>query len=255
MSKIKDDLKNGKSLVGTMICLFDKPDIIQILQVSGFDFVIIDCEHGGMDYSAISGMLGMGKAIGFPVLVRIPGPNREAILRYMEMGAAGFLLPNCHTADIARELVEHALYAPAGNRGVSMLRAHAGFKKPASVTEYMKQANEDTLLICQIESREAVANLDAILDVPGVDAVFVGPNDLSQSYDLMGQFDHPTVVEAIDKVAAAGKRHGKYSGIHIVGSTDGLKKWMDKGMTLNLWSNELTMIMNNATQGLSQLKA
>ncbi len=254
MSKIKDDLKSGKSIIGTMIVMVDNPDIIKVCQVVGFDLVIIDCEHGGIDYGPISRMLGMGKVIGLPTLVRIPEARREVILKYMEMGAAGFLLPNCESAEEAKALCDHALYYPDGNRGVSMLRAHTGFTKPASATEYMKQANADTLLICQIESPTGVDNIDSILDVPGVDAAFIGPNDLSQSYGLMGQFDHPTVVGAIDKVIASAKKHNKYSGIHIVGPTANLKKWMDKGMTLNLWSNELTMMMNNAQQGLKELR-
>ncbi len=254
MSKIKDDLKSGKSIVGTMVCMVENPDILQILKVCGFDLVIIDCEHGGIDYAPVGRMLNMGRVIGLPTLVRIPEARREMILKYMEMGAAGFLLPNCDTPEQAKELVNHALYYPDGNRGVSMLRAHCGYNKPANTVEYMKQANADALLICQVESPTSVANIDAILSVPGVDAAFIGPNDLSQSLGLMGQFDHPTVVEAIDKVIAAAKRHNKWSGIHIVGATASLKKWMAKGMTLNLWSNEVTMIMNNAQQGLKELR-
>ena len=254
MSAIKDDLKSGKNVIGTMICMVENPDIIKIMQVCGFDLVIIDCEHGGIDYGPVGRLLGMGKAIGMPTLVRIPEARREVVLKYMEMGAAGFLLPNCDTPEQARALVNHALYYPEGNRGVSMLRAHTGYDKPASTTDYMRQANADALLICQIESPAGVDNIDGILGVDGVDAAFIGPNDLSQSYGLMGQFDHPTVVGAIDKVIAAAKKHGKYSGIHIVGPTADLRKWFAKGMTLNLWSNELTMMMTNAMQGLKELR-
>ena len=254
MSKIKDDLKSGKSIIGTMVTMVESPDILKILQVCGFDLVIIDCEHGGIDYGPVAGMLNMGRVIGMPTLVRIPEARREVILKYMEMGAAGFLLPNCDTASQAKALVDHALYAPAGNRGVSLLRAHCGYDKPSNATEYMKKANADTLLICQIESPAAVGNIDAILDVPGVDAAFIGPNDLSQGYGVMGQFEHPTVVAAVEKVVASAKAHGKASGIHIVGPTEDLKKWMARGLTLNLWSNELTMLMTNAKQGLKELR-
>jgi 2-dehydro-3-deoxyglucarate aldolase/4-hydroxy-2-oxoheptanedioate aldolase len=118
----------------------------------------------------------------------------------------------------------------------------------------MKKANDETIIMCQIESPVGVENVGAILDVDGVDAAFIGPNDLSQSYGLMGQFTHPTIVAAIEKVAEAARARGKYSGIHFTGSPDMLKPWMEKGMTFNLWSNDVTMMMNNAREGLSSLK-
>jgi 2-dehydro-3-deoxyglucarate aldolase/4-hydroxy-2-oxoheptanedioate aldolase len=108
--------------------------------------------------------------------------------------------------------------------------------------------------MCQIESPTAVKNVGAMLDLEGIDAAFVGPNDLSQSYGLMGQFDHPTVVGAIESVVEAAKARGKFSGIHMTGVTSAIKKWMENGMTLNLWSNDVTMMMTNARQGLSELR-
>ena len=254
MNKAKELLKSGKGVIGTMVVLVENPDIIRIMQVLGFDLVIIDCEHGYMDYSTVARMAGIGKAIGMPTLVRIPEPRREVVLKYMEMGVSGFLMPNCESVAQAKTLVEHAMYAPLGNRGVALGRANSSYVKPASAVDYMKQANDDALLICQIESPAGVDNIDGILGVDGIDAAFIGPNDLSQSYGLMGQFDHPTVVGAIDKVIAAGKKAKKHSGIHIVGPTANLKKWMDKGMTLNLWSNDLTMLMNSGAEGVKQLR-
>lgn len=254
MSGVKDDLKNGKSVIGTMVTMVDNPDIVKIMKVCGFDLVVIDNEHGYMDYSITAKLLGMARALNYPVLVRVPESRREIILKYMDMGAYGFLLPNCETAEAARSLVEYSMYAPLGNRGVSLMRAHADYVRPASAVEYMKRANGQALLMCQIESPTGVENIDAILDVEGIDAAFIGPNDLSHSYGLMGQFDHPTVVGAIDRVAAAAKKRGKYSGIHLTGATEALRKWMAKGMTLNLWSNDLNLMMSKASEGLKELR-
>ena len=170
------------------------------------------------------------------------------------MGADGVMLPNCENAEMAKQLVEFAKYAPVGNRGISLLRGHSNYVPQASATEYMKKANDETIIMCQIESPVGVENAGAILDVDGVDACFIGPNDLSQSYGLMGQFTHPTIVEAIEKVAAAARERGKFSGIHFIGSPDMLKPWIEKGMTLNLWSNEVLMMMNSAREGLKTLK-
>ena len=254
MSNLKARLKNGEFITGTMISVVDHPDIAKIIKVCGFDLMIIDNEHGTFDYGAAARICSVSKAIDLPTIVRIPEPRREIVLKYMEMGADGVLLPNCESVEAAKLLVEYSKYAPMGNRGVSLLRGHTGYVTPASATEYMQKANDETIIMCQIESPIGVDNVGAILDVDGVDACFIGPNDLSQSYGLMGQFTHPTVVGAIEKVAEAAKARGKFSGIHFTGSPDLLKPWMAKGMTLNLWSNDITMMMNSAREGLAKLR-
>ena len=254
MSNLKARLKNGEQIYGTMITVFDNPDIVKMLKVCGFDLFIVDCEHGCFDYSKVAGLLGMARAVGIDGFVRIPEAKREVVLKYMEMGADGLLLPNCDTVEQARALVEYSKYYPMGNRGVSLLRGHSGYDKVPVATDYMEKANSETILMCQIESPTAVKNVGAMLDIDGIDAAFVGPNDLSQSYGLMGQFDHPTVVGAIDKVVEEAKQRNKFSGIHMTGSTAAIKEWVEKGMTLNLWSNDITMMMTNARQGLAELR-
>ena len=254
MGNLKARLKKGESIIGTMISLVENPDIAKIIKLCGFDYMIIDNEHGCYDYSTIARICSVSKAIDFSTLVRIPEPRREIVLKYMDMGADGLLLPNCEDADSARLLVEYSKYAPMGNRGVALRRGHTGFDTPASPEEYMNKANDETILMCQIESPKGVDIIEAILDINGIDAAFVGPNDLSHSYGLMGQFDHPVIVGAMEKVLAAAKSRGKFSGVHFSGSPGMLKPWMEKGMTLNLWSNEIAMIMSNAREGLTELK-
>jgi len=254
MSNLKQRLKNNESIVGTMITVFDNPDIVKILKVCGFDLFMIDCEHSSYDDSATAALLGMGRAVGLPGFVRIPEARREVILKFMDAGAIGLMLPNCDTVEQAKALVEHSKYAPLGNRGVSLMRGHSGFAPGPSPTEYMQKANDETIIMCQIESPTGVKNAGDMLDVEGVDAVFIGPNDLSQSYGLMGQFTHPTVVGAIESVIAAAKARGKFSGIHVTSPPKNLQAWIDKGMSLNLWSNDVTMIMNSAREGLAELK-
>ena len=255
MSNLKARLKSGEFITGTMITLVENPDIIKILKIAGFDFVIIDNEHGSFDYGVVARMCSVAKAIDFPAIIRIPEPRREIVLKYMEMGADGILLPNCENAETAKMLVEFSKYAPMGNRGVSLLRGHNSYLAPASATEYMRKANEETIIMCQIESPVGVENAASMLDVDGVDACFIGPNDLSQSFGLMGQFSHPAVTGAMDKVVAAAKAKGKFSGVHFSGSPDMLKPWMEKGMTLNLWANDIIMMMNNAREGLGKIRA
>lgn len=253
MNSLKNTLQQGKPITGTMITLFDNPDLIRILKECGFDFFILDCEHGYFDYGKAAGLFAMAREAGLPGLVRIPEVRREHVLKYMEMGSKGFLLPGSETVEQAKALVEYAKYYPLGSRGVSLLRAHTGYAQPSSAKEYMEKANAECLLILQIESVKGVENIDSLLDIEGVDAAFIGPNDLTQSMGIMGQTDHPLYMDAVHKVIAAAKARGKYSGIHLM-SAEALKPWLEKGMTLNLWANDVVMLMNAAREGLKKVK-
>jgi len=186
-------------------------------------------------------------------MIRIPEARREVILKSMEMGAMGILLPQSETVEQVRTLVECSKYAPLGSRGVSLLRSHTRFEKIANAREYMDNANDQTLLLAQIESQKGVDNLEAILDVEGIDAAFVGPNDLTQSLGIMGQTDHPKYLEAIDKIITTAKQKNKFSGIHLMSVAE-LQPLIEKGMTCNLWSNDVSMLMASAREGVGQLK-
>jgi 2-dehydro-3-deoxyglucarate aldolase/4-hydroxy-2-oxoheptanedioate aldolase len=252
-SNVKTRLKNGEKIIGTMITAFSNPEIVKMLKVVGFDLFIVDCEHGPFDFSEIAGLFAMGRECGIAPMIRIPEVRREIVLKAMEMGAAGILVPSVESVQTAKDLITYSKYAPMGNRGVSLLRGHTGWEKTPPAPEYMKQQNEDSLLMTQIESPAGVAIVDELMALDGIDALFVGPNDLSQSLGIMGQMDHPKFHEAMEKIIAAAKKAGKYSGIHMM-ATDALAPWIAKGMTLNLWSNEVMMMMTAAREGLAKLK-
>lgn len=255
MNNLKARLRNGESLIGTMITIFDNPDIVKMLKIAGFDYFIVDCEHGSFDYSKVAALFGMAKAIDIPAIVRIPEAKREVILKYMEAGAAGLLLPDTDTVEDAKALVEYSKYAPMGDRGVSLLRPHTGYEKISNSVEYMKKSNEETVLMAQIESARGVENINEILDVEGIDAAFIGPNDLSQSMGIMGQTDNPKFIEAVEKVIKSAKERHKFSGIHLMyPKKELLPQWINKGMTLNLWSNDVEFIMNAGREGLEKIK-
>lgn len=249
---LKERLKRGESLLGTMVIVFDNPEMAKILKVCGFDFFIVDGEHGSFDNGAVANLFAVAREAGIPPMVRIPEVRREVVLKYMEMGARGILLPNAETEEQAKALVEYSKYYPLGNRGVSLFRPHTGFDKIDNAVEYMNRVNEENILMVQIESPKAVENVEQLLDVEGIDAAFVGPNDLSQSMGIMGQTSHPDFIAALDRVIAAAKQRKKFSGIHMM-ATDALLPWMEKGMTLNLWSNDVLLMMNAAKDGLKKL--
>jgi 2-keto-3-deoxy-L-rhamnonate aldolase RhmA len=251
---LKARLKSGERVLGTMVTVFESPEIAKMLKVCGLDFFIVDCEHGPFNFGSVANILAMARECGITAMVRVPEPRREAILKFMEMGAAGLLLPNTDTPEQAQTLVECAKYRPLGRRGVSLLRAHAGFEKVESPTQYMQDINADTLLMAQIESPLAVQNVEAILAVEGIDAAFMGPNDLTQNMGIYAQFNHPDYLAAVDRVIAAAKKAGKFSGTHLV-TPAALKPWIDKGMTINLCGTDADYLMKMARQVVAEVNA
>ena len=251
MTNLKQRLAQGQQVMGTMVTTFASPDLPKILKNCGFDYMFVDCEHGSFTTREVANMIAVARAMDFPAVVRIPGPGRELVLKFMEMGASGLLLPNTETAEQARQMVDYAKYAPMGHRGVSLSRPHTDFAK-VDGSAYMKQANEHTILMCQIESRKGVENIEQIMAVEGIDVGFIGPNDMTQDYGILGQFEHPDIVAAFEKVIAAAKANGKWSGVHF-GSAAPLKPWLSRGMQMNLWNSDNGLLALGA-QNLSQLR-
>lgn len=249
---LKEKLRKGENVLGTMITVFDHVDMLRIFQNSGFDFVIIDNELGYFDYKELSALLNTGKLLDFPVLVRIAEPRREIVTKCMEMGAAGLLIPNCDGPKTAQQVISYAKYAPMGNRGVSLGRANTNYQK-VDALEYMKKVNEETIIMCQIESPEGVENVEKTAAVAGVDCLFIGPNDLTQSYGIMGQTQNPVFVDAVKRVIAAAKAENKACGIHLQ-NTDGVKKWMAEGMNMNLYGNDASLLRNACVAGVEAIR-
>ena len=247
----KTRIQSGEQLLGTMVTTFASADLPKILKACGVDFFIIDCEHGSFTTREVADMICVARAIELPGMVRIPELRREHVLHCMELGAAGLLLPNTETAEQARQLVDFAKYAPMGHRGVSLSRPHTDFLKQDSAA-YMHSANQDTVLLCQIESQLGVSNIDAIMAVDGIDGAMIGPNDMSQDFGILGQYAHPTMQAAFRQVIDAAARHGKVSGAHF-GAAAPLQPWLSQGMTLNMCSSDLGLLMSG-TKELSCLR-
>lgn len=252
MSNLKEKLSKGEKILGTMVTTFSNVDISKILKSCGFDFFIVDCEHGSFTTREVANIIAVARGIDMPALVRIPEMKREPALKFIEMGASGLLLPNVETKEQAEMLVDCTKYAPMGHRGVSLSRPHTDFEKVANGVEYMKKANEETILMCQIESRKGVSNIDEIMAVEGVDVALIGPNDMTQDYGILNQFDNPEIVSAFEKVVATAQKHGKYSGAHFASSVP-LKPWIEKGMQMNMWSSDNGLISLGAV-GMSELR-
>ncbi len=246
---LKERVEKNEILLGTMISELGCPNLIRMMQTGGFQFVIIDGEHGPFDLTQMAGMVAVGNGIGMPVIIRIPEIDRGFMTKALDMGADGFLIPMVNTADDARQLVEYAKYAPEGKRGISTTRAHTNYN-PCGLREYMKSANRRILLMAQIETKEAVKNVEEIAAVSGIDVLIVGPSDLSSDLGVPGQLDAPVLLECAKKITDVALKNGKKCGT-VSSNVKYLHACEDMGMSIFSMGSELGMILNGARENIT----
>ncbi|HSC15016.1 MAG TPA: aldolase/citrate lyase family protein, partial [Gammaproteobacteria bacterium] len=201
-------MKRREKLLGTMVTLASAASA-EVLAALGFDWLFIDGEHGPLETRELLEIL---QAVGDKTacIVRVPQAAEVPIKKALDLGAHGIIVPQVNTAEQAADVVRWSRYAPEGERGVGLARAH-GYGQ--NFREYLSAANREIAVIVQAEHARAVENIDAIARVPGVDAVLVGPYDLSASLGKMGQIDDPAVAAAIDRVTTACRGAGMPLGI------------------------------------------
>lgn len=225
MTDFRARLLRGDTLYGTLLAL-PSPDVAEVVAGAGFDWLFVDGEHGAFDAASLVAVLRA--AAGTPCLVRVPPGDEPAVARALDAGAAGVIAPQVHTAAAAARLAALAHFPPAGVRGVGVTRA-SGYG--GRLGEYLAGAGEGTTVVVQAESAEAVENIEGIARVPGVDAVFVGPNDLAASLGHAGQLDHPAVTAAIGRVLDACRDAGRRTGIFGM-TAAAVRPWVTRGATL-----------------------
>jgi 2-keto-3-deoxy-L-rhamnonate aldolase RhmA len=253
-SNLRQRLKNGETVIGTMVQEVRTPAIAQILKQVGFDFLMLDMEHGAFNLETAAEIIRVARLAEIPPLVRVAGPQYELIGRILDQGAVGVMLPRVERRVEVELLVQSTKYPPLGKRGMSSDAPHSGYDfKP--LAEFVDLNNEDTIAIAQIERKAAIENIDDILAVPGVDVALVGPDDLSVSLGLAGDDVQARVTQAIETMMAAARRHGVVSAIHM-GSVERLREWLHKGMGMAMYSSDLGFLMGDPSKGgLERLRA
>lgn len=196
------------------------PSIAEILSMAGYDWVVVETEHTAIDVSEVLRLIIAIEQRGSIPLVRLAWNDPIQAKAVLDSGAAGVLVPMVNTRADAELAVGMTKYPPLGFRGVGLARAQ-GYGE--SFDEYVKNANADSLLIVQIEHKDAVKNIEEILSVPGIDGTFIGPYDLSLSLGIPGQLNHPDIIAAKRKVLEATLARGLTAGIHLVQPRSALK--------------------------------
>lgn len=197
-NRLKQRLASGEASYG-LLCSLPLPLMVEMIGYAGYDFVILDQEHVGVNPETLENMIRAAECAGITPLVRVPGCQPDAILRALDAGAQGVVVPHVRNRAEAEQIVAASRYYPLGSRGISGGRT-TGFGRLA-LPEYFERANREILVVAMIEDREGVEQLESILSVPGIDLVLEGAVDLSQSFGLPGQMQHPEVCEAVQQIA------------------------------------------------------
>lgn len=245
--QLRQRLLSAETLIGTIVT-FSAPEVAEVLVNAGFDWLFIDTEHAPFDAQAAQGLLQAAGAC--PGLVRVSCLDETRIKKMLDIGAAGIIVPQVSSAADAELAVRFSKYPPAGTRGVGVARAQA---YGLDLADYVRNANDELAVVIQAEHIDAVENIDAIVKVPGIDAVFIGPYDLSASMGKTGKLDDPEVVNAITRVRESCLAAGMRLGIFGVDSA-ALAPYIAQGYSLIAVGIDSLMLGTTAKALISELR-
>lgn len=248
VGRFKEALASEQGALGPFMITSD-PAYVEAAGYAGYDFVLLDMEHGPGTFENLQNLIRAANVAGVCPVVRVPRGTDIWIDRALDVGAGAVLVPQVDTAEQAREIVAAAKFSPVGMRGTCRFVRSAGYGAIPGST-YFSQA-QDTAVIIQAEGKKAVENLDEILDVPGIDVIFVGPYDLSSSLGHVGEIDHPDVThcikEIIEKASAKGVKVGCFAD-----TVEGGKKWRDLGVKFIGYSCDTYLFYQKAKEDVEQ---
>ncbi len=240
-NRLKKLLDEGKYAVGSWVSLCS-PLAAEIMGMAGFDWLLIDMEHGAGDYQTLLGQLqAIGCAGETTPIVRVQWNDHVAVKRVLDLGAQGVMVPGIKTAEDARRAVASIKYPPEGIRGIAGVRASRFGQDPT----YLGEANGNVMMFLQIEMADAVKNAEQILSVPGIDVCFIGPNDLAADLGHTGDMPHAEVQEAIGKVEAIANAKGIPLGT-VSRSWDQARPLVDRGYRAMSVMGDFPLLMGNA---------
>jgi 2-keto-3-deoxy-L-rhamnonate aldolase RhmA len=241
------DLKE-RACFGTFLKL-PRPEVVDLLALAGFDFVICDMEHAQVTEMEARTVIKACAAAGLPVTVRLPEPTQGVVNRLLEAGAVGIQMPRLRNRNDTNSLNKMMHFPPEGTRSVGVAHAWAGYGT-VPVTKYLEESNKRALVIGQTETREIDESIDKMME--NLDVAFIGPMDLSVDFGYPGQFDHPEVAARIREIEEAAARTGTYMGA-FVGTVEQTAKLVAKGYRYLAVSGDVTILGNGAKNLVTSL--
>ena len=251
---VKEKLRRGETALGTMVFEFRTPGTARIAAAAGAEFVIFDTEHTGWTAETTAALIASARGTDAVPLVRVPAARSWFIAQALDAGAMGVMVPMVETAGQARAVVDAVKYPPAGRRGAAFGIAHDDYLAGADTVATMDSANNETLVIVQIETREGAKNLADIATVDGVDVLWIGHFDLTNSLGIPGQFGHPEYLGVLDRCAEAARANGKSAGF-MASSVDEARSYIERGFRAIAYWGDLWIYGRALHDALSALRA
>ena len=251
--QLRQRAASGEMVLGTFMVELKALGVPAVLKHCGFDFFMIDLEHGCYSDAETAQLIEAGKRHDICPLVRVASPDHERITHMLDAGAQGLLIPMARSLDYVKEAVAQSKYTPVGQRGMHFMRPHTEFDPPSNAVDYMEQANKNLITAIQIETMEAAERMDEIAALDGVDMLYLGPGDLSASMGLPGQPGHPRVWEVTQRIIEVCRKHGKIPAGHLGGVADAPKA-VAMGMNVVAYAASIRILINGATQHVTDLR-
>jgi 4-hydroxy-2-oxoheptanedioate aldolase len=226
-NRMKEKLRAGEPAFGVSV-MIPSPQIVEMCAAAGFDWVLLDCEHGTLTIESVELMAMAAEASGITAIARPVSRSAEHILQVLDRGVMGVQVPHVNTAEDARNVVAAVKYHPLGQRSLAAGTRSAVYDSHGTLADYVKAANEATLIAVQLEDREAIDNIDELLKVEDIDVFFIGPSDLSQSMGHPGNPRAPVVAQAIETSFRKMREAGRTPGTPA--TAEAVRDVLDKGV-------------------------
>lgn len=250
---VKSKLREGGISIGTFLFEFATAGIGPIAAQAGAEFAFFDMEHTGWSIETIRMLIATTRATDTIPMVRVPATEYHFMARVLDMGAMGIMVPMVESAAQARTIVAAAKYPPLGRRGAAFTIAHDDYTG-GDIVEKIQSANSQTLLIAQIETVAGLNNVNEIAAIEGIDVLWIGHFDLSNSLGIPGQFNHPRFQDAVTDVIAACQSHGKVPGF-LASDIEGGKKLLDQGFRMLAYGGDLWLYQSVLQTGITALRS
>lgn len=253
-NKLKSLIGQDKAAVGSWVTLSDAA-VVELMGLAGFDFALIDIEHASLDYQTVENMIRAAEMVGITPLVRVGQNQENVVLRVVESGVHGVVVPHVMDRDSADRAVQYTKYEPRGIRGISSMTRAARWST-GDFGEHVRNANEQTMVIPMVEDKEGIDNVEDILTMDGVDLVLIGPADLARSYGVTSEKDPPVVRDAIEHAVAVAKRVGKPLGmaLHHPAFNHSYRELVEMGVRFITYSTDAAVLVKAWKENLRKAK-
>ncbi len=253
VNTVKRALKEGRLQVGCGFNQIRSLEVPRILASAGFHWTFLDAEHGGFDIETLQDLCHECAVSGVSPIVRVADMQYSLVARALDCGAQGIIFPRVESPELLQRAVSWTRFPPAGVRGFGLAATHVDYER-VTIPQILEHMNENVMVVLQIETRLAVERREELLSVPGIDAVLIGAVDLSISLGVPGDFQHPSMIEAMEKIRESCVKHGIAPGTQT--RTLALAKfWIDRGMTFVGSGSETGFLFEKATEVAAALKA